>query len=281
MAGLRARYSTGRALRIQQATIDAEELNENTPTMNKEAAKSQPLITLSRLQTDLSALGIAPGDTVMFHVSVREIGWIVGGPDIVIQALLGVVGPQGTIMMYTGCEDSPYRMDQWDKPKFEAYLAECPPYDPLRSRAHRRWSILTEYLRTWPGACRSAHPDSFTAVGKFADFITRDHSVYYGYGEGSPLHKLCQCNGKVLLLGSPLSNITLLHFAEDRADIPGKRVVKYKVPVLRNGERVWTEIEEFDTSNSIVALADDLDYFPMMSQCQAASLSISAAHNYE
>jgi aminoglycoside 3-N-acetyltransferase len=45
-----------------------------------------PLITRNRLVKDLRELGLAKGQVVMLHVSVSAIGWIVGGPDIVIQA---------------------------------------------------------------------------------------------------------------------------------------------------------------------------------------------------
>ncbi len=45
-----------------------------------------PLITRSRLVADLKKMGLVPGDTVMLHASVKAVGWIVGGPDMVIQA---------------------------------------------------------------------------------------------------------------------------------------------------------------------------------------------------
>ena len=74
-----------------------------------------PPITKTRLVTDLKKLGIASGDTLMLHASVKAIGWIVGGPDIVIQALLDVLGPEGTLMMYVGWEDSPYDLKNWSR----------------------------------------------------------------------------------------------------------------------------------------------------------------------
>lgn len=203
----------------------------------------------------------------MFHVSVKALGWIVGGPDTVIQALQDATGTGGTLMMYTGWEDSPYRLDQWAQEKRDAYLAECPPYDPQHSRAYRKWSILTEYLRTTPGSLRSQHPDgSFTALGRLAGHLTQDHALQYGYGEHSPLHRLVECQGKVALLGSPLTDITLLHYAEHRANLEGKRIVRYTMPVLQDGKRVWVDVEEFDTSNSIVPAADDLEYFVMIAE---------------
>jgi aminoglycoside 3-N-acetyltransferase len=216
-----------------------------------------PPITRSRLVKDLTTLGVTSGDAVMLHASVKAVGWIVGGPDVVIQALLDALGPGGTLMMYVGWEDSPYDLKSWPKDVQQAYLEECPPFDPARSRAYKRWSILTEYLRTWPEACRSNHPDaSFAAVGARARWLTEDHPLQYGYGTGSPLAKLCEAKGKVLLLGAPLGALTILHYAEHMAKVPNKLVVHYRMPMLRKGQRAWVDIEEFDTCGGVLPNAE-------------------------
>jgi len=220
----------------------------------------------------------------MLHASVGAIGWIVGGPDVVIQALLDVLGTKGTLMMLVSWEDSPYNLVEWPEDWQRAYLEECPPFDPATSRAYRKWSILTEYLRTWPGAFRSNHPDaSFAAVGALAQWITENHPLQYGFGPGSPLAKLCEARGKVLLLGAPLNTITLLHYAENIADVPNKLTVRYKMPVLRDGQRVWMEIEEFDTCGGILPGAEE--YFEIipreyLSSGTGRSGKVGAAQSY-
>ncbi len=213
---------------------------------------SPALITEEHLAHDLTALGIAPGDTVMLHASVAAIGWIVGGPDRVLEAVFDVLGEEGTLMMYVGWDGSPYDVTL-DMPALPPELVSVwPPYDPESSRAVRSWGVLAEYLRTWPGARRSLHPDSsFVAVGPRADDLVSDHALQYGMGEHSPLARLCEMSGKVLLLGSPLSNITLLHHAEHLADVANKRVVRYWMPILENGAKTWVSIEEFDTEGCL------------------------------
>src|SRR3990172_1316724 len=130
---------------------------------------NQPIITKSRLIHDLQQIGVRAGDAVMLHVAVSKIGWVVGGPDIVISALLDVLTETGTVMMYVAWEDGPYTMAGWSEEKRDAYYKECPPFNLATSRAYRKWRILTEYLRTWPGACRSANPEwSMAAVGAHA-----------------------------------------------------------------------------------------------------------------
>lgn len=217
-----------------------------------------PVVTKSKLIKDLRALGLAAGRTVMLHASVKSIGWVVGGPDVVLDAVLDVLSPEGTLMMYTGSEDGTYSMSEWPEEKQRAYLKECPAFDPMRTRAYRKWSILTEYLRTRPGAFRSNHPDgSFAAVGRLAEFLTADHPLQYGYGPGSPLEKLCEVGGQELILGSPLECVTLLHYSEHMARVPDKRIVRYRAPMLVNGRREWVDIEEFDTNEGIVAWPED------------------------
>ena len=216
------------------------------------ARPEAPIITRSRLVHDLRELCVLPGQVVMLHASVKAIGWVVGGPDVVLQALLDVLTPTGTLMMYVGWEDTPYGLAEWAEERQRAYLEECPPFDPATSRAYRKWSILTEYLRTWPGVHRSNHPEaSAAAVGSQARWITENHPLQYGYGPSSPLAKLCEVGGQVLLLGAPLNSITLLHYAEHLARVPGKHIVRYKMPILRDGQRVWVDIEEFDTTRGI------------------------------
>jgi len=101
---------------------------------------------------------------------------------------------------------------------------------------------------------------SVAALGAQADWITVDHPLDYGYGEGSPFAKLVSVGGKVLMVGAPLDTMTLLHHAEHLARIPGKRVIRYEVPLATSGGVHWRMTEEFDTANPVVAGLDD-DYF--------------------
>lgn len=104
-------------------------------------------ITRSELVTGLRKLGVRSDGTIMLHASVKAIGWVVGGPDVVIQALLDVLGQGGTLMMYVAWEeDAPYSLSQLPRKWQDVYLRECPPFDPARSRANRGWSILTKDL---------------------------------------------------------------------------------------------------------------------------------------
>jgi len=67
-------------------------------------------VVASRLRDQLRELGVAPGDTVMLHAALSQVGQILGGPDVALRALLDVLGPEGTVMMYTAWESTPYHL---------------------------------------------------------------------------------------------------------------------------------------------------------------------------
>ena len=49
----------------------------------------------------LRGVGLEKGDAVMVHTSLKRMGYICGGAQTVIEALMEVVGENGTIMMPT------------------------------------------------------------------------------------------------------------------------------------------------------------------------------------
>jgi aminoglycoside 3-N-acetyltransferase len=213
-----------------------------------------PRSTRAQLVRQLGELGVARGDIVMVHASLRAVGPILGGPDELIAAILEVVEETGTMMVYVG-DLSPF--DDLGRGLYtdeeERFIHEnCPAFDPQSSRASRDFGALAELFRTYPGVrCSEGVGARMAALGAHADELLRDHALDYGLGEGSPLARLCELGGKVLLLGSDLDNTTLLHYAEAVAPIEDKRIVRTLVPLLRGGERVWVKVEEFDSSAGI------------------------------
>jgi len=208
--------------------------------------------TRSSLAADLRAIGLAPGDAVLVHAALRKVGPIAGGPDMIVDALVDVVGPSGTILAYC---DWQLEDEQRDDPGLREHL---PAFDPARSRATRDNGFWPELLRTTPGAKRSSNPGaSFSALGGRAEWFTADQAMDYGYGPQSPLGKLVEARGKVMMLGAPLDTMTLLHHAEHVADFPNKRIRRFEAPVLVDGRTAWRAFEEFDTSDPPDGLPED------------------------
>lgn len=206
-------------------------------------------VTRTELVSDLRALGLTDGDTVMVHTSMRRLGWVLGGPDTVVAALLDSVGSTGTVMAYAGWDQDTYHLQRWPADVREAALREQPPFDPLVSEANRNHGRIPERMRTWPGAVRGPHPEaSMVAIGPRASWLVEPHPDDEPHGPGTPFSRLIDAGGSVLLLGAPWESVTLLHHAEAIAPIVEKRRVTYEAPIRVDGAVTWRTYHDIDTS---------------------------------
>ena len=187
--------------------------------MVTERSGPRPL-TRDRLAADFAALGVAGGDSVLLHSSLRSLGRVLGGPGTVIGALLEVLGHTGTLVTpaQTPNNKDPSRWFHRPVPvaSWPTIRAHAAAFDPATS-ACREVGLIAETLRTWPGAVRSAHPQtSFAAVGARAQELMAVHDLTSELGERSPLRALAAAGGHCLLLGVDFNRCTSFHLAEYR-----------------------------------------------------------------
>lgn len=166
-------------------------------------------VTQVQLAAGLRALGLGAGDLVLVHSSLKQVGWIEGGPAALAQAYLDVLGPEGTLVVPTLVPAL-----RGIRPRFEA------------RRSPSEMGRFTETVRTWPGARRSDHPThSVAALGRQAEAITARHGQAHGprspwgrqaLGFDTPWDRLRGENAWVLLVGVDFSRCTLLHHAQAR-----------------------------------------------------------------
>ena len=205
--------------------------------------------TRTGLTEALHALGVTNGDVLMVHASLRAIGKVAGGPDEVHLAIKDAITPDGTLVMYASC---PRYYDEVGRgnltPDEEREILEkLPPFDAELARSAQDNGALVELFRTWPGSRVNNHVARFVAWGKHADFLFSEQPWDFAFGRGSCLERFTELDGKILLLGSDHDNVTYLHYPEHIGAFDNKRVVRFKVPVLVDGSRVWRDMAEVDT----------------------------------
>jgi len=218
-------------------------------------------LTVESLAEQFTACGLSAGQTVVVHTSMSKMGWIAGGAEAVIQALLRVLTPTGTLMMpsITDGNTDPARWQHPPVPEhwWPVIREQTPAYNPATTPT-REMGVVAELFRTWPGAIRSAHPiGSFAALGPNAAYLTGDHRLENEFGETSPVGRLYELDGYVMLIGVGHGNNTSLHRAEARANWPGKRYIQQGTAMLVNGVRQWVTYEALDLKSDDFSLIGD------------------------
>lgn len=241
-------------------------------------ASSPNPLTISSLAEKLRTLGLQEGQCVLLHSSLSRLGWVVGGAVAVIEALLRVLGPGGTLMVPTHTSDNS-EPSHWENPPVpSAWWPQIRTHLPAFDRSltpSRGMGRIAETLRTWPGSLRSDHPvGSFAALGPAAtqlisDRLTVPTGLAQIFGETSPLARLYDLDGWVLLLGVGHDSNTSLHLAEHRACWPGKSLHREGAAVLVDGQRRWIEYELVQLST---------DDFPIIGQAFEATHGIAPGY---
>jgi len=181
--------------------------------------------TVASLRGDLRELGLDTGDVVLVHSSTSSVGFVAGGPQAIVQALLDVLGDGGTLVVPTHTSENTDPASWQNPPVPESWWPvireESPGFDAAITPASRWMGILAETARTWPGSRRSNHPQvSFAAIGARAEEVTTGHRLDDALGDSSPLGSVYRMGGKVLLLGVGHDSNTSLHLAEWRQRDP-------------------------------------------------------------
>ncbi len=164
------------------------------------------MITKNTLLAQFHELGIRPGMSLLTHSSLRWLGPIDGGADTVIDALLEILGPEGTLMMSTVSGNV-----NREQPVF--HVEHTPS----------TVGILSNVFRKRPGAIRSLHPvHSIVGLGPKAEFFTSGHlQANTPWSPDSPYGKLMRNGGFILFLGTNFTCNTCLHALEIEARVPG------------------------------------------------------------
>ena len=194
------------------------------------------MIGKDELLRQLAALGIARGGVLLVHAAFSTIAPVEQGPRGLIEALLALMGDQGTLVMPSMADD--------DDAPFDRRTMPC-----------RAVGVLADSFWRIPGVLRSDSPHAFAAMGPHAERITRPHPVDVPHGLDSPPGRVYELDGQVLLLGVGHDADTTIHVAENIAG------VRYRQPkhatVMVDGRPKRYEYGETDHCCENFRLLDD------------------------
>jgi aminoglycoside N3'-acetyltransferase len=206
-----------------------------------------------QIADELRRLGVAPGDVVMVHASLRAVGPVAGGADGVLDALTEAIGPGGTLFFPIGARDDWGWVNERPEDEREALLADAEPFDARTTPADPDVGVLAEVFRTRPGTTVSDHPEGrFAACGPLARSLTDDVPWDDYHGEGSPLARFVDGGGRVLRLGADPDTVTVIHLAEHRVELPSKRRVRRHRRVTGPDGPSLRVVEALDDNHGIV-----------------------------
>ena len=164
-------------------------------------SENKSIVTHPDIVDALRSCGIAPGDTVMVHSSLKSFGRVEGGVETVIRALQDVVTPEGLVAFpaFSDCTDG----------------GSQGPFDLENSPVEKWVGIIPETFRKSPGVFRGCHPThSVCAWGRnAADFVKQD-DPWNIFAPGSPWDKLYKQHGKILFFGETIGSNTFIHACE-------------------------------------------------------------------
>ena len=174
------------------------------------------------------------GRVLLVHTAFSRVRYP-GGPDALIAALLDAVGPTGTLVMPSMADDDEH------------------PFDPATSPC-RSMGIVADTFWRLPGVLRTDSPHAFAARGPLAAAITAPQPVDVPHGPDSPVGRVLEADGAVLLLGVGHDANTTIHLAEYLARVRYRRRARAAV---RDGDGM--RVHEYDEIDHCCAGFAQLD----------------------
>lgn len=212
----------------------------------------QDIITKEDIKQQLSNIGVQRGMLLFVDANSSTLGYITGGIQTFIEALMETVGYDGTLVMpcFTQKNLDPachgatsIQRENWDLVRDHAL-----PFDRKLNAPDTEDEMIHQFLRN-EGVLRSYHPIySFAAWGKYAKIICDKHPLHFGMSKESPLGKLSDLNGFVLLAGCGYEACTMFQLARYSGDQLPIKILS--APIEQNNRMVWKDMLDLDFDNS-------------------------------
>ncbi|MFC1715499.1 AAC(3) family N-acetyltransferase [Candidatus Poribacteria bacterium] len=170
--------------------------------------RSKAHVTKEDIVAGLQKLGLKKGDNIGVHSSLGAFGYVEGGADAVVDALLETVGSEGNVVVpaYSSNIESLERTPE-DIESGVTWKYRVLPYDPETDSC---WTgAIPDAFWRRKEAVRSAHVShSLAAIGPEAEELCQGWD------------RLLESDGHILILGVHLGCCSSMHLAEKGIQLP-------------------------------------------------------------
>lgn len=201
------------------------------------------VLTKEKIIEQLKYLGVQKGMTLLVQGDMKQLGTVVGGEQSVIEALMETVGFEGTIVMPSftfGLLDPSSQKKKVERQYWKAFRNGLEPFDRRLSVEMDEDTLVQQFLRN-DGVARSYHPIySFAAWGKYARIFCDKHPLHFGLNQDSPLGKMVDFNGFVVLLGTSYEKSVMFQLAKYKGDQFPVRIIS--APIRSGNKKEWKDL---------------------------------------
>ena len=153
-------------------------------------------------------IGLSKGDMLLIHSSLLKFGVPNDAnlgelPEKISIILQSIISENGTIAV----------------PTFNFEYCNGTSFNKQETPS-KLMGVFSEYIRKLPASKRSFHPmQSIAAVGKKAEFLIENDTISTFSPDG-PFDRLLAINTKVVLLGTDLNSVSMIHWVEEKLNVP-------------------------------------------------------------
>ena len=176
-----------------------------------------------------TSVGVSPGDVLILQSSLKGCGEIEDGPEGLIDSLIELLGPKGTLIMPA------YNFKSWTEEHY---------FDIIETPSGV--GVITELFRRRKDVGRTNHPiHSLSVWGKLKDEL---ESMQYNssFGPDSIFKRLLDCNAMycTIGLGSKMPFLPC-HYTEVIANVPYRRIKHFGGIYVDKDRNAKTEVYNF------------------------------------
>lgn len=206
----------------------------------------EEMLTKEDFKLALQRLGVKKGMLLYVSASMRSFRYVVGGAQSVIEALMELVGYDGTIVMAAPTRHicDPVEITKVPRDQVEEARRNMPPFNRKLTAPSGVGEIPVQFMRN-EAVLRSNHPMvSFLAWGKYAKLIVEKHPLHFGMNLDSPLGKIKEYNGYVVTIGQDYDRCEIFHLAQYVAMKCPIRI--YSCPIEKSGATSWIQLLDLE-----------------------------------